>query len=170
MKNLPIGLQTFSDLIMGNFVYVDKTDIIHDLVRKKSLYFLARPRRFGKSLLISTLQSIFQGQKELFKGLALSKLDYNWAVRPIIRIDFSEVNRNTPETFLESLRQHLNREAKKYNIEVNLSHQPRDILKHLIEEIYAQHGPVVLLVDEYDKPILDHLKSANIAEEMRLHL
>lgn len=170
MKNLPIGLQTFPNLIKGNFVYVDKTDIIYELVKKESVYFLSRPRRFGKSLLISTLQSIFEGKRELFKGLAIDQLDYDWTVRPVIRIDFSGVNRDTPESFLIDLRAYLVAQAKKFNVIVDHSAPPSSIFRNLVEEIYEQHGPVALLVDEYDKPILDHLKTPEIAEQMRTHL
>lgn len=160
-------MQTFSELILKNYCYIDKTDIIHNLITRGKFFFLSRPRRFGKSLLISTMQSIFEGKRELFKGLAIDNLDYDWAVRPVIRIDFSGVNRSTPENFLTSLRKYLSDEAAKFGINTDLTDQPSDILRTLVKQVYAQHGPVVLLIDEYDKPILDHLQNPEIAEEMR---
>ena len=91
MKRLPIGIQTFSDIIQNDYLYVDKTEKIFDLVKNpKGVYFLSRPRRFGKSLLISTLNEIFEGNKELFKDLWIYKADYAWEKRPIVRIDFSK--------------------------------------------------------------------------------
>lgn len=167
MKNLPIGLQTFSELILKNYCYIDKTDIIHNLITRGKAYFLSRPRRFGKSLLISTMQSIFEGKRELFKDLAINQLDYDWTVRPVIRIDFSGVNRSTPENFLLSLRKYLLDEATKFGINIDLTDQPSDMLRTLVKQIHTMQGPVVLLVDEYDKPILDHLKNPVVAEEMR---
>jgi Predicted AAA-ATPase len=98
MKRLPIGIQTFCDIVLNNYLYVDKTEKIFDLVNNpKGVYFLSRPRRFGKSLLISTLNEIFEGNKELFKGLWIYKADYAWEKHPVVRIDFSkskECNQN----------------------------------------------------------------------------
>ena len=90
MKNLPIGIQTFRKLINGNNLYVDKTEHIYELLVQGSVYFLSRPRRFGKSLLISTLNEIFEGEKELFKGLWIYRADYPWKKHPVVRIDFSK--------------------------------------------------------------------------------
>lgn len=170
MKHLPIGLQTFRDLVTGNFVYVDKTDIIYELIKKKSVYFFARPRRFGKSLLISTMQSIFEGKRELFKGLAIDQFDYDWTPKPVIRIDFSGVDRSTPKIFLISLKKYLLDVGQNFDLILDLNDQPSDMLKSLVSQLYAQYGPVVLLVDEYDKPILDHLKDPEVAEQMRIYL
>lgn len=167
MQNLPIGIQTFSELILKNYVYIDKTNIIYNIITQGKVYFLARPRRFGKSLLISTLQSIFEGKRELFKGLAIDQLDYDWTARPVIRIDFSGVNRDTPEDFFASLKMYLIDEFKRFGLKADTGKKPSDMLKALVKEVYAQHGPVVLLVDEYDKPMLDHLKAPDIAEQMR---
>ncbi|MBW2166050.1 MAG: AAA family ATPase [Deltaproteobacteria bacterium] len=98
MKKLPIGIQTFRKLIDGNYLYVDKTEHIHRLIVQGSVYFLSRPRRFGKSLLISTLNEIFEGNKELFKGLWIYEADYAWEKHPVVRIDFSKSKaRNSDE-------------------------------------------------------------------------
>ena len=90
MKKLPIGIQTFRKIVEGNCLYVDKARHIYDLLVRGSAYFLARPRRFGKSLLISTLTEIFEGKRELFRGLWLYKSDYTWEKHPIVKIDFSK--------------------------------------------------------------------------------
>ncbi len=170
MKKLPIGIQTFSELILKNYIYIDKTNVIHNLITQGKVYFLARPRRFGKSLLISTLQAVLEGKRELFKGLAIDKLDYDWTARPVVRIDFSGINRDTPEKFVADLRTYLINEANQYNILVDQYAPPSSIFRTLVSGIYAQHGPVALLVDEYDKPILDHLKNPEVAEQMRTAL
>ena len=88
MKRLPIGIQTFRKLIDENYLYVDKTEHIHSLIVQGSVYFLSRPRRFGKSLLISTLNEIFEGEKELFKDLWIYEADYAWEKHLVVRIDF----------------------------------------------------------------------------------
>ena len=93
LKPLPIGLSTLRDLIQGGYLYIDKTKWIYDLVRyPKGLYFLSRPRRFGKSLMVSTLEAIFLGNRDLFKGLSIDQTDYQWQVHPVIRIDFSHTD------------------------------------------------------------------------------
>lgn len=89
MMKYPIGIQTFDQIINGGFVYVDKTDLIYKLVTEGKIYFLSRPRRFGKSLLVSTLKNYFLGRKELFKGLAIDKLETEWAEYPVFHIDFN---------------------------------------------------------------------------------
>jgi hypothetical protein len=170
MKKLPIGLQTFSELVEKDYVYVDKTGIIHEIITRGKVYFFARPRRFGKSLLISTMQAIFEGKRELFKGLAIDQLDYDWKPKPAIRIDFSGINRSTPEEFVLSLKNYLVEMGEKFGITLNLAYPSSDILRSLVAQLHAQHGPVVLLVDEYDKPILDHLKDPAVAEQMRVAL
>lgn len=134
MKKLPIGIQTFEKIILGNYLYMDKTELIHSLISSGTVYFLARPRRFGKSLLISTLQAVFEGKRALFKGLAIDRLDYDWAVWPVIRIDFSGINRDTPESFLISLRKNLIQEAERYSIGIDQNDQVSDMFKSLIEK------------------------------------
>lgn len=167
MKKLPIGLQTFEELIVKNYVYVDKTDIIHDIITRGKVYFFSRPRRFGKSLLLSTMQSIFEGKRELFKGLTIDQLDYDWKSKPVIRIDFSGINRSTPEVLEQDLQRYLIEEARKFGVNLDSSAQPSSMLRLLVTQLHAQHGSVVLLVDEYDKPILDHIKEPVVAEQMR---
>jgi len=117
MKRLPIGIQTFETLINQNYTYVDKTAILHRLIISGgNRYFLSRPRRFGKSLTCSTLDAIFQGRKELFNNLAISKVDYDWKIYPVIRLDFSGIIHQTLEQLFISLNHRLDSIAKDYNV------------------------------------------------------
>src|SRR3990172_1716962 len=116
MKKLPIGIQTFATLITQGFTYVDKTGHLFDMVNDGGRYFLSRPRRFGKSLTCSTLDAIFSGHKELCKGLAISKKNYSWPIRPIVRLDFAQIDHQTPEQLELALAETLNTIAKQNNI------------------------------------------------------
>jgi hypothetical protein len=104
MKKLPIGIQTFSHLIQQNYVYVDKTEKIHELITTGKYYFFARPPRFGKSLLVCTLESIFLGRKELFEGLAINRLPYDWPEHPVIKLSLADLPVDTPENFIQGLK------------------------------------------------------------------
>lgn len=101
----PIGIQSFDRIIEGGFVYVDKTELLYNLVHESSIYFLSRPRRFGKSLLLSTLEKYFEGRKELFRGLAIERLETEWEVYPVFHVDFNGGNFFNPgelEAILQS--------------------------------------------------------------------
>lgn len=110
----PIGIQNFEDLRRNNCLYVDKTHLIHKLVHSDKIYFLSRPRRFGKSLLVSTLESYFQGKKELFTGLAMEQLETEWTVYPVLYIDFSMTKYLGLEDLTSLLNINLNRWEKIY--------------------------------------------------------
>ncbi len=166
MKKLPIGLQTFSELIRDNYVYVDKTKIIYELISTGKYYFLARPRRFGKSLLVSTLGDIFSGNKDLFKGLAISSLPYDWKQYPVIKISFSDIPCSTPEEFKKELRHYLLDIAKHHNIALDDGDVPARMLREIVKQL-SDKNLVVLLIDEYDYPILRHLHEGSIADKMR---
>src|SRR5258708_46243 len=101
MKRLPIGIQTFSQLIENEYVYVDKTSLIYEMISTGKYYFLSRPRRFGKSLLVSTLADIFSGNRDLFKGLAIDSLPYDWKQYPVIMISFASIPYTGPEALEE---------------------------------------------------------------------
>ena len=103
----PVGIQTFDKVIEGGYVYVDKTDLIYSLVQEGTIYFLSRPRRFGKSLLISTLENYFLGRKELFKGLAIEKLETEWKEYPVFHIDLNGVNFQTAGAFEKKISDYL---------------------------------------------------------------
>lgn len=157
MKPLTTSVYTFSNLIEGGFLYVDKTAAIGELIRPASAqYFLARPRRFGKSLLISTLKAIFQGRRELFDGLFLATADYDWKPYPVIHLDMGTAADSTVAQLETTLREYLDEHADSHGIVLtHASIAAR--FGELIKKLAARDGKVVILVDEYDKPLLGHL-------------
>jgi len=163
MKPLTTSVYTYSDLITGGYLYVDKTPGIHELIRGyKGQYFLARPRRFGKSLLISTLKAIFQGRRELFDGVFLATADYDWKPYPIIHLDMGSAAAQTPEDLERKLIYAIDRNAT--DLGITLQHKDSaDRFQELIEAAAAKDGKVVILVDEYDKPLLGHLGQPTVA-------
>ena len=157
MMKFPIGIQSFSHLREDGYVYVDKTALIHRLVKSGTIYFLSRPRRFGKSLLVSTLKCYFEGKKDLFKGLAMERLETEWAEHPVFHIDFNGSNFTAHGTLEDVLEGIVATWEKEYgrNTEFN------DIGKrfaYVLSQARKRHGRrCVVLIDEYDKPILDVL-------------
>ena len=155
----PIGIQSFDQIIEEGYVYVDKTDLIYSLTHEGKIYFLSRPRRFGKSLLVSTLKNYFEGRKDLFRGLAIERLETEWAIYSVFHVDFNSTN-FTKEGMLELKLNHL---LSKWEQEYGLpSTEGRlDIGDRFIEVLRAAHEQTgrraVVLIDEYDKPILDVL-------------
>lgn len=152
----PIGIQTFEKLRKGGFVYVDKTEYIQKLVENSGLYyFLSRPRRFGKSLLLSTIEAFFLGKRELFKGLAIENYDHDWLEYPILHLDFTGTDYNNPD----SLHAHLNSALEKWESLYGDEKADRDVderFGYIIEKAYRVTGrQVVILIDEYDKPLLE---------------
>ncbi|HEX4068908.1 MAG TPA: AAA family ATPase [Candidatus Babeliales bacterium] len=166
MKKLSIGIQTFSKLIKENYIYVDKTDIIHQLISRGSAYFLSRPRRFGKSLLVSTLAEIFRGNKELFSGLAIDSLPYDWEQHPVVLISFSDISYTTPTILENGIKLYLQRRAQEDNITLNQELNPAESLQELIVQL-AKKNPVALLIDEYDYAILQHIHNQEMADTIR---
>ena len=152
----PISIQTFEKIIEGGYAYVDKTDLVYDLAQE-NVCFLSRPRRFGKSLLISTLEAYFLGRKELFAGLAMEKLEQKWDVYPVFRIDFAANNYRNPgelENKLDSLLGDWEKEYGKDDLRKNFG----DRFQYVLEQACRKTGKkVVVLIDEYDKPLLDVL-------------
>ena len=167
MKKLPLGIQNFREIIKGDYVYVDKTEYIYKLASNAKYYFLSRPRRFGKSLLLDTIAEVFSGDRELFNGLWIYDSDYSFEKHPVLRLDMSNIANGTPETLENSLLSNLKRRAndEAFSITDNI---PSDVFQHLIEALYKKYGQrVIVLIDEYDKPILDHLQDAETAEANR---
>ena len=167
MKRLPIAKTEIKQIVEENFCYVDKTKFIKELVDDgHRYYFLSRPRRFGKSLFLDTLRAAFAGEKELFKGLYLEK-NWDWEVKyPVISISFGGGTRNTTTQLRNGLNSILNRNANQYKILLEDTEVP-DMFYELIVKLNEKYEqPVVVLIDEYDKPILDNLTKP-AAEEMR---
>ena len=155
-RKYPIGIQTFSEIREKNYFYIDKTELVYRMAHSDSKYmFLSRPRRFGKSLLISTLQCYFEGRRELFDGLAIDRLETEWTAYPVLRFDMSTA-KNRDKEGLES---ELNLKLSKYEAVYGRGEAekgPNQRLQGLIERAYQQTGrQVVVLIDEYDAPLLD---------------
>lgn len=166
MKRLPIGIQTFRDIIFNDYLYVDKTEKIFDLVNNpKGVYFLSRPRRFGKSLLISTLNEIFEGEKELFKELRIYRSDYSWEKYPVVRIDFSKEKAENKDDLKGFILYQLKNIADKYGISLTRD-QYYEAFDELLTKLSAINK-VVVLIDEYDKPIIDNIENKELAVELR---
>ena len=167
---LPIGIHTFEKLRTGGNVYVDKTKYLVELIDKGEIYFLARPRRFGKSLTVSTFDALFSGEKGLFKGLYaeefLNRPDFQPS--PVIRLDMSKVTTDSIDEFKKSLIERTRKVATGLDIDVDTNHSPGDVLDELIISTAKKYKQkVVILVDEYDKPYTDFVNDTDMAEEIR---
>ncbi|MCP5046289.1 MAG: AAA family ATPase, partial [bacterium] len=158
---LPIGIQSFSELIGGGYLYIDKTRDIHNLLTLAGkYYFLSRPRRFGKSLLVSTLKEVFSGNRELFKGLWIyDKIE--WKKHPVIHLDFTQLEFQDNGTLEQSIIGHLDEIGESYDIQLEAPGYKKRFI-HLIKKLSAQ-GQVAILIDEYDKPIIDHILNPETA-------
>ena len=153
----PIGIQSFDQIINGNYVYVDKTDLVYSLVTEGKIYFLGRPRRFGKSLLVSTLEHYFLGHKELFKGLKIDSLEKDWLEYPVFHIDFNGDDFTIPGMLEKKIERYLAVWEEMYG-----SHPAwqtvGDRFAYVLKRAHELTGRCcVVLVDEYDKPMLDVL-------------
>ena len=163
----PIGIQSFEDIRRGGYVYVDKTALIYKLAATGKYYFLSRPRRFGKSLLLSTMEAYFRGRKELFDGLAIASLEKDWTEYPVLHLDLSGVAYNQEEVIAKVLSNALCKWEKEYGSE-NKSDIPGIRFGNVIEAAYRKTGrQVVILVDEYDKPVIDNLDRPELQDKMR---
>ena len=167
LKKLPLGIQNFREVIEENHVYVDKTMFIHQLLSNGKSYFLSRPRRFGKSLLLDTFAEVFKGNKELFNGLWISETDYDFKSYPVVKLDMSNINAKTPEIFERSLTEELRYHIQQEEIAA-YDEMPSELFKKLIRGLCNKHKKkVVVLIDEYDKPILDHIADFETANTNR---
>lgn len=164
MKLLAQDICTFSLMIEGGFIYVDKTELIHKLYASGSRYhFLSRPRRFGKTLLISTLKSLFLGHRDLFKGLWIETSNFPFTQHPVIHFDFSTFAHRTPDDLEISLHENINAAGALYGIDVTGKITYEDKITFLVKKL-AEINPVVLLIDEYDHPVLKHIQNPQNAE------
>lgn len=153
----PIGIQTFSEIIEEGYVYIDKTALVHKLANTGKIYFLSRPRRFGKSLLMSTLKAYFEGKRELFRGLAMEQLETEWNEYPIFHIDFNGADFTQGNALEEKLEGYVRRWEAVYG-KNPLYEELGNRFSHVIKAAHERTGrKVVVLIDEYDKPMLDVL-------------
>ena len=151
----PIGIQSFEQIREDGYVYVDKTALLYELVSKGKIYFLSRPRRFGKSLLISTLENYFLGHKELFRGLAIDSLEKEWKEYPVFHVDFNGKNFTSLMELKETIETFVARCEERYGKD-ELANTFGDRLAYVFEKAHEKTGRrVVVLIDEYDKPLLD---------------
>ena len=159
----PIGIQSFEKLREGGYVYVDKTDLIYSLTHEGCVYFLGRPRRFGKSLLISTLKNYYLGRKDLFKGLAIEELEKDWKTYPVFHLDFGIGTYANAKALDEVLDTYLSEWEEKYKVVRKPNITDFSLrFKKIIEEAHRQSGlRAVVLIDEYDKPLLDVMDLKN---------
>ena len=161
----PIGIQSFDRIRNEGYVYVDKTDLIYQLVTTGSIYFLSRPRRFGKSLLVSTLEHYFLGHKELFKGLAMEQLEQDWLEYPVFHIDFNNTQFEKSGNLENKINIYLTAWEQIYGA-LPVKGDLGDRFAYVLEQAHKQTGRrAVVLVDEYDKPILDVLDSGKMTVE-----
>ena len=169
-RRYPIGIQNFEDLRNNDCVYIDKTALIYHLTHTNKIYFLSRPRRFGKSLLVSTLEAYFSGKKELFEGLAMEQLEKEWTVYPVLHIDFSRTKYTTIEDLQEQLNLYLSEWERTYGKnEEETSYAAR--LTGLLQRIYQQTGKqAVVLIDEYDAPLLDSNSDSALQGQLRTEM
>ena len=167
----PIGIQSFEQIVNDGYVYIDKTALIYHLVQNGKIYFLSRPRRFGKSLLVSTLKCYFEGKKDLFKGLAIENLEKEWKQYPIFHIDFNGNNFTNPDELITVLDGYVASQEAIYGkspVPATLGGRFAYVLKAAHEKTGLR---VVVLIDEYDKPVLDVLDTeikASASGEERL--
>ena len=153
----PIGIQSFDKIREDGFVYVDKTALIYDLVKNGNIYFLSRPRRFGKSLLISTLECYFKGRKELFKGLAIDELEQEWNEYPVFHLDFNGDNFTEGGILQKKIEGHIAEWESLYGKSPN-KQTLGERFAYVLKQAHKQYGRrAVVLIDEYDKPMLDVL-------------
>ena len=163
----PIGIQNFEDLRRSEYVYVDKTPLIHRMISTGKYYFLSRPRRFGKSLLVSTMDAYFKGKKELFKGLAMESLEKTWAEHPVLHLDFNGISYNSKDVLDDVLDRKLSAWEMEFGISASTSVQGLRF-QDIIDAAFKKTGrQVVILIDEYDKPIVDNLGNPELAESYK---
>jgi len=168
LQKLPLGISTFSDIRNEGYLYVDKTKDIYNLINQGKRYFLSRPRRFGKSLLVSTLKEILAGNKSLFKDLWIEKSDYAWQPHGVIALDFSELGIKDADTFTNGLLYELSFIAQSYGFTEPLHTTSLELaLRDLTRRLHGRFGKVAILIDEYDYPILKALDDQKKANEIR---
>jgi hypothetical protein len=177
MKQLPFAVDDFAEFSQQNFFYADKTRILRKLLRRPRPYFLSRPRRFGKTLLVSALDRVLRGQRELFKGLWIYDSDYNWAPHPVIKLEMNALDSSSPESLKASLLTYMYRIAIDKKLDISLAVDPFQAFSMLIQLLYEKHNEgitdlalkkrVAILIDEYDAPIINNLENPDLAAKIR---
>ena len=163
----PVGIQNFEKIRKDGYIYVDKTALLYQLVKTGQYYFLSRPRRFGKSLMISTLEAYFIGKRELFKGLDMERLEKDWTVYPVLHMDLNTRNYFDYESLVGILSQNLEEWEKLYGDEKK-DRVPEERFMYVIKRACEKTGhKVVILIDEYDKPILQTISKPELQTEYR---
>ena len=166
----PIGIQDFEYLRNWGFAYVDKTQYVYELADTGKYYFLGRPRRFGKSLLVTTMEAYFLGKKELFKGLAIEQLEKEWTVHPVLHLDLNTGKYDSLDALRDELSKHLTIWEGVYGDQFKdkrLSERFYQVIKLACEQTKQ---PVVILIDEYDKPLLQNFDNPRLQDELRAEL
>lgn len=167
IRKYPVGIQNFEDLRKEGYCYVDKTELMFQLVQSGKYYFLSRPRRFGKSLLLSTIQAYFEGKKELFRGLAVERLEQEWNTYPVLHLDLNAQKYDTPESLYSMLNDALCNWESQYETrpsETTHSLRFQGVIQRAAEKCGQQ---VVVLIDEYDKPMLQAIGNEPLQTEYR---
>ena len=154
MKGITTSSSSFEQFIRGDALYVDKTSYIYKIVKNPSrnFYFISRPRRFGKSLFCNTLESLFKGDKELFKGLYIYD-KYDFKPYPVLHFDFNNMDAHSIEDFIKGLKGKILLQAEKVGIDIDSSYGPAMMFEMLIEKLYRRDGEIVIIQDEYDAPL-----------------
>lgn len=166
----PIGIQSFEKIRTGGFVYVDKTELIYSLAASGQYYFMSRPRRFGKSLLVSTMEAYFSGRKELFEGLAMASLEKDWVSYPVLHLDLTGAAYLSVDELYSKLNSFLSKYEERY--EICTGERVASVrFENIIDVAYRKTGQkVVILIDEYEKPIIDNIGNPELMEQFRREL
>lgn len=166
-KLYPIGIQNFEKIRTEDYLYIDKTALAYQMIKTGSYYFLSRPRRFGKSLLISTLEAYFLGKKELFEGLAIEQLEKDWIEYPVLHLDLNARKYDNEEALLQELNKHLEKWEQEYDSPYS-DRAPEERFYWVIQKAFEKTGQrVVILIDEYDKPMLQAIGNDGLQEAYR---
>ena len=164
----PIDIQSFKNIRTDGYVYVDKTALVYELADRGKYYFLSRPRRFGKSLLVSTMEAYFQGKKKLFEGLAMERLETEWKQYPVLHLDLNSRNYKDGTSLLKELNKYLKLWETAYGLESRDDLEPEERFFNVIRQVYEKTGEqVVILVDEYDKPLLSTFENKDLHDAYR---
>ncbi len=164
----PLGIQNFEDLRRNEFVYVDKTHHIYRLTSTGKYYFLSRPRRFGKSLLVSTMEAYFKGKKELFNGLGMEDLEKDWVEYPVLHLDLNGKKYDSPQALTDNIKYYLTLWDKDLDTDTSSISDIEIRFKQIIDVACEKTGKkVVILIDEYDKPIVDNLGNPEVADDFK---